>query len=167
MECVFYYCVDKESVGGQVERSGLHSIPTSCPPAESPTVWAASAEENKAPFPPHVENIICIISPSVRWKQNNNWFALFSLCVVKQLGINLRITVQLILNAKDDVRGFDAKEGERIRREVTRQRLCVPEELAVFTQRMQAFWSPPLRLLQAWQFSLHLLHSLHCVVWMS
>lgn len=92
-----------ESVGGQVERSDLHSIPTSCPPAESPTVWAASAVENKAPFPPHVEKIICIISPSVRWKQNNNWFALFSVCVVKQLGINLRITVQLILNAKDGV----------------------------------------------------------------
>lgn len=101
-----------ESVGGQVERSDLHSIPTSCPPAESPTVWAASAAENKAPFPPHVESIICIISPSVRWKQNNNWFALFSVCVVKQLGINLRITVQLILNAKDGVGGFDAKEGK-------------------------------------------------------
>lgn len=92
-----------ESVGGQVGRSDLHSIPTSCPPAESLTVWAASAVENKAPFPPHVEKIICIISPSVRWKQNNNWFALFSVCVVKQLGINLRITVQLILNAKDGV----------------------------------------------------------------
>lgn len=64
-------------------------------------------------FPPHVEKIICIISPSVRWKQNNNWFALFSVCVVKQLGINLRITVQLILNAKDGVGGgFDSKEGK-------------------------------------------------------
>lgn len=119
-----------ESVGGQVGRSDLHSIPTSCPPAESSTVWAASAVENKAPFPPHVEKIICIISPSVRWKQNNNWFALFSVCVVKQLGINLRITVQLILNAKDGVccgwgGVVDAKEGKDTRSEVMRQRLCV------------------------------------------
>lgn len=59
----------------------------------------------KPTLPSHVERIICIISPSVRWKQNNNWFALFSVCVVKQLGINLRITVQLILNAKDGVCG--------------------------------------------------------------
>lgn len=75
--------------------------------------------------------------------------------------------MQLILNAKDGVGGFDAKEGERIQSEVMRQRLCVPEELAVFTQRMQGFWSPPLHLLQVWQFSLHLLHGLNCVVWMS
>lgn len=54
--------------------------------------------------------------------------------------------MQLILNAKDGVGGFDAKEGERIQSEVMRQRLCVPEELAVFTQRMQGFWSPPLHL---------------------
>lgn len=87
--------------------------------------------------------------------------------VVKQLGINLRITVQLIRNAKVGVRGFDAKEGERIQSEVMRQRLCLPKELVVFTQRRQGFWSPPLRLLQVWQFSLHLLHGLHSVVWMS
>lgn len=75
--------------------------------------------------------------------------------------------MQLILNAKDGVGGFDAKEGERIQSEVMRQRLCVPEEVAVFTLCMQGFWSPPLRLLQVWQFSLHLLHGLQCVVWMS
>lgn len=67
----------------------------------------------KPPFPHHVEKIICIISLSVRWKQNNNWLALFSLCVVKQLGINLRITAQLILNAKDGVGSCDSEEGER------------------------------------------------------
>lgn len=75
--------------------------------------------------------------------------------------------MQLILNAKDGVGGFDAREGERIQSEVMRQRLGVPEELVVFTQRMQGFWSPPLRLLQVWPFILHLLHGLHCVVWMS
>lgn len=89
------------------------------------------------------------------------------MCVVKQLGINLRITVQLILNAKDGAGGFDAKEGEKIQREVMRQRLCLHEELAVFTRRMQGLWSPPPCLLQVWQFSLYLLHGLHCVVWMS
>lgn len=162
-----------ESVGGQVGRSDLHSIPTSCPPTESLTVWAASAVENKAPFPPHVEKIICIISPSVRWKQNNNWFALFSVCVVKQLGINLRITVQLILNAKDGVccgwGGWLMQKRERIHGARSWDKdFVLLLELAVFTWRMQGFWKlTALHLLQVWQFSLHLLHGLHCVVWMS
>lgn len=60
------------------------------------------------------------------------------------------------------------KRGERIQSEVMRQRLCVPEELGVFTlQRMQGLWSPPLRLLQAWQFRLYLRPGLHWVVWTS
>lgn len=48
------------------------------------------------------------------------------MCVVKQLGINLRITVQLILNAEDGVGALMQRRGKDIQTEVTEQRLCVP-----------------------------------------
>lgn len=49
------------------------------------------------------------------------------MCVVKQLGINLRITVQLILNAKDGARALMQRRGKDIQTEVMKQRLCVSD----------------------------------------